>query len=55
MTVLGPFSKVNSLVAEKLSTVYVLILAGVKEGRLQHRPTRLTLLWTSGEPRRAGG
>lgn len=31
MTVLGPFSKVNSLVAEKLSTVYVLILVGVRK------------------------
>lgn len=32
MTVLGPFSKVNSLVAEKLrSTVYVLILMGASK------------------------
>lgn len=32
MSVLGPFSKVNSLVAEKLrSTVYVLILMGASK------------------------
>lgn len=39
MTVLGPFSKVNSLVAEKLrSTMYVLILVGANKADYSTEP-----------------